>query len=360
MNRQDTSDEPDSVPDNPEKALERILKMINDLKFQDVAQFNGFKNFFKNCIERYGCEDNDIRYFLQYLADKWPTVSSDGGVNVIARTFYEEKGHLLLKWLVEDHTALFEVDMFRSEENQDGTETPASETRTPFLQIVLDRGNQYFVDTLLRISEDPNLDIWRDILSQPFPNKQNCLHIAILRNMSSSTRMVLKCSEDALLQADEKGDQPLHVAMRGTSVGRIGRGGAGALLLLEANERPYSSNTKLPRSNETVGLDSRDVYQMMRQRATAMPEKERREFMVKLLASPNSKGRSPYQLRLQTKLDDCPDPKAKSLRERELKFREDMKGDIFQYLTDVSDVRKALYGTEGRSWSPSLHRKCRS
>ena len=360
LKAQDTEREQVVVPARPDEARRAVVDLVGKTNFEDEQEFNRLNIFFEECLKRYFLEDKSFRYFLHHLAGTWPTLSSDGPANLAAQRFYEKKGYPWLRLLVENYVYLFDHEKLRLVgSSQDETEDQSSDAEPPFLQTALIRGNQFFIDCLLHISEDEGLNIWADMLSQPFTDNQNCLHLAILKEMSSSLGMIRKCSQEALLQADDKGDQPLHVAMRQTSVGRTGRGGAGKLQLPEPSGKRYTSNSSLRRmndyrdlggsgrSNEATGFDSSDVYREMKLRAMAIPQERRSAFMVSLLASVNKKGRSPYQLRLQTKLDSSTSKDATDLKTKEQGFREEMKQDIFQYLTKITDVRKALYGTEG-------------
>jgi hypothetical protein len=270
--------------------------------------------------------------------------------------FYEQTGWRLLKWLLKYHPDIFKNGV---------GDTISIDKKYPIHTAILYENN-FFLDSLLEISNDKGYEV-SDILSKKDDRGWTCVLAAIGRGLPCAGEMVKKCSTDTILVKDKEGLTPLHAAAKMQK-----RGSDPKLTLESVCDMRMSPNTSKPRApnhsepivkgkrnfsgahdgqraNEGRSFDPHDVYKEMKAKARNLETKERNKFMANLLTAVNNSGMSPYQIRIQN-FDVSPKGALQDdAKQRETKFQEELKSDIFSYLgDDVSLVKKALYGTEGK------------
>ncbi|KAH6987004.1 hypothetical protein EDB80DRAFT_881442 [Ilyonectria destructans] len=213
-----------AADDRDQDPRDRIANQARITNFDDDKELAKLAAKFKEYIE--SSADN-YETCIAYFAQNWPAPTSYNAAENVAQEFYQKTGYPLLRWLMDEHPNLF-LDMGGTDQH--------------FLEHALNRGNTFFVDCLVHMSQEHSFDIG-DILSTLFADQQNGLHVAIAKQMSCSVAMVSRCSKEALLQRNNDNNLPLHLAMKIS-----GRKASPTLKLSRRRKAPYQPNTSSRRS----------------------------------------------------------------------------------------------------------------
>ncbi|KAF5977372.1 intracellular serine protease [Fusarium bulbicola] len=245
--------------------------------------------------------------------------------------WYSDKGQSLLSWMM-GHEIL--VEHFYSIPVLGKGDEFSNKLPIP---LAITQKNWAFLACLLRVLYDHN-DLSRSkkmgsldaILERQAPGVDgNCLHSAMSDNIPFVSFMAAVCSPKALRQPNLQGCTPLHIAM----VMGVGKAPVKPIpplpKSLSATKKEaagdFDDDTKdEPRWNEA--FNPYDIFQEITKRQDA------KEVLTEVLTVANNDGKSPYQLAMQNQPEY---------------LQEEMKRCIFQRITGIQNVSKALYGTSG-------------
>jgi hypothetical protein len=273
--------------------------------------------------------------------------------------FFEQHGDRFFSLLLANDYEVFTREI----EWDNGTENA--------VHIAIGRDKHYFVDCLLRASNEPK-KIATILESVQGNSGKNCLHLATTNIAPYAVDMIAKCNRKTILAKDHNKNTPLHIAM----ASRPERGQSPTLNRPRPTDpdiRHAKANTPKMRSvpadgkGESKSIDGRGnneakyfkpelMYREIKRHILkdSMTVEDKSAFMTELLTAVNKRGQSPYQT-LMARLEDGKSkarPQASHAAtgvssQKDTPLHEKMKADIFFYLTDLVDVQKALYGIEG-------------
>ena len=357
LNRQPTYDDEDDggyeSETEEDKAQQIILDLARELDFTD-----------DNAVQIF---EKSVRFTSAHCKTLLHTLAS-----LKEPEFYDTNGHDLLGLLLERHPSLL------LERSRD------SKRQLP-LHIAIEKKRHHFLECFLgRTYGENNKTIINEVLSDTESGsyKWNCLHMAIYHGLPCCERLIAKCPPAALKQQDHYGHTPLHLVME-----KQRKTWPSTKKLSErVDSLPAVSNTSKPRQKNnwtkpdtalsslksgsekgdhqspTVKSSNAALGKPGYQSFTDKAEPDKNLIfdpveILKLLHSTgpkdqltaiNKEGDSPYQVRVK---------KFTTSKETEKKFQKHIKNLIFEKLTEIPDVRRALYGTQGEFSSDSRSKR---
>lgn len=283
------------VEDGEGPNVQAILDKAGETDFEDEASSKKFESAFLGRVAL----DGKLLYEL---------------VELDSREFYTYNGPALLGWILRKDPRLLTLG-------------PRSRSRgeLSLLHSAIERNRHHFLDTVLDISDETGISL-ESALEAVDHRRGNCLHAAISRRLPCSARMVMKSSENALTMRDCDQNTPLHLAMENRRM----------IFAPRQNER--KNRTESTPSKEARVFDPADILEELK---AFSAKNSTDKLLTKLFTAINAEGYSPFQIRYLYFTE-------RHVSEEDMEFLGYFKDLIFDSLTEISDIERALYGIQ--SW----------
>ncbi len=179
-----SSDEEDDNEVSVKKKFEEILRILKSDKYDltDQTKLDHFATVYANFLGRTTTGDSDQKTLLHLLVED-------------AKDKVFDKYKPLVKLLIDRHTDLLKV---KDSNDKTSLYSAISKKREKLVRFIC--------------STCPNIDA---ILEIPCYHSENCIHVAIRRNVTPklAVSLIKDAGEKTLCAKDDKGNTPLHLAV---------------------------------------------------------------------------------------------------------------------------------------------------
>ena len=177
-----TSYDDDGGPDDPDPdCTNAFARMINEgekLQWGDTHAEANFEKVFEHDFRRLHELDGTILHRL-------------------AVPPFRHQRLPLLKWLLEKFPELL-------------VKSPDEDEKLPVHKALEKNSNPKFVEAVLDFADEGEI---RKAFESQDALRNNCLHLAILREFRSTRQLIPKCSKRTFIEPNSEGNTPLHLAM---------------------------------------------------------------------------------------------------------------------------------------------------